>query len=370
MTFTPNELDYCSKNVSLLIRYINPTFKAGSYVPNQTFNRMNISPSTLRNVLAARNASQKTLNIIAASFSTYLEDLKDGEIQPKELLMLPENFQKLYPKSRFRTDTTHNSAYLDLYTNKLYRGYFRFPYSSSTAHVALFKLFHTGKRLSAYMVRGIYDLNHISDILNNFDDPSHLIQCIDERKKLKENDKKQGALTLYIATADENAISVSEKCIQIHFKSYDSIPCCSSMYWNIETTSKNLIGKSSYNGGTALMVDTNDGLRAKEISAFKLCFEAVTQKIGSSVVDIPPADITAPELLDELSPMSKYGVLILDRAEDSRWYRFITDNVCRDSRIQTFSLNDIQKIALDLLKLKDDYSQEILRLKSYLDGKV
>lgn len=367
MNKTKRQLNNCSKNLNYLIKCVNPSFCQATYVSGQTFKGMNISLSTLKNILSGRSVSDKTLGIIANSFSNYLQDPKNQRISDTDFILDPVEFKTKFPEISFKSMGQHDSYSLGLYTNKLYRCYYMISSSPYTAYMAYFKLFEKNKELSAYMVRGIQDFKLAKDIFENFDNPNNLIQCIKYRKKQSKSSKKLESINLFIANA--NAIKTSPNCIKIDFTSMEDEPCHSSMFWNISTTSR-MASIESYIGGTALIVDTNDGLRGKDICSFKIGLEAVDRSQNSEAQDIDPINNTSPELINELSIKSRHGVSILDNGDDARWFRFLQEDINRTQSSKMYKIEDIQDLAQSLLKLKHDYTSEVERLKSYVEQHI
>ena len=74
-------------------------------------------------------------------------------------------------------------------------------------------------------------------------------------------------------SGEHKDISFTKNCITINFHSIEEDPCFCTMFWNVHAAVK--LKLSSYIGGSALIVDTNDGNRNKNISAFKMGLEAV-----------------------------------------------------------------------------------------------
>lgn len=359
---TKTQLSNCSKNLNYLIRCINPSFSQKTYIPGETFTDMNISLSTLKNVLAGKNASDRTLRIIANSFSNYLKDSENQLISDKDLVLDPADFKEKFPELGFLAVRHPGSWQLELYTNKLYRCYYMISSSPYNAFMAYFKLFQNGNELIACMVKGIQDFQHAADILPNFDSPKNLIECMRNKKNQANGSKMHESINLYIA--DSGSIKTSPDCIQINFKSMEDDPCYSSMFWNISTTSR-MTNIETYIGGTALMVDTNEGIRGKDICSYKIGLEAVENDKNRETSKSLPISKTSPNLINELSNEAKHGVYTVDNGDDARWFRFLQQDRTESSKMYT--ADDLKGFAFDLLKLKHDYTVEIERLRKCLD---
>ena len=74
------------------------------------------------------------------------------------------------------------------------------------------------------------------------------------------------------------------------------------------------------------MVDTNEGTRGKDICAFKLGLECI-DTLGKK----SPLNNTAPQVIAELMPKTKNGILLIDNADDANWYRFIGEGAFRSN---------------------------------------
>lgn len=365
---TSNELKNCSENLQYLINCVSPSFNKSNFIPGQTFQGLKISLSTLKNALSGISISPKTLRMIANSFSLYLLNSENQRISEENLFLAPDKFKTLFPINHFKQIEYSNSpASLELFTNKLYRCYYMISNSPYNAYMAYFKLFEIDKKLSAYMVRGIQDFAHVTDIHNNFDNPFKLLQCFKDKESSFNDNKKTESIHLYIA--DDTNITTTEDCIKIDFSSLEEEPCHSTMFWNISIANK--IKPKSYIGGSALVVDTNDGRRGKDICSFKMGLEAIEKTTNSVISNIGPLNNTSLQLISELSLQPKHGVTVLDNSDDSRWYRFLQESINREKSLDTYDINDLRDSVLSfLLELKHDYSIEVDRLKSYIEEHI
>ena len=121
------------------------------------------------------------------------------------------------------------------------------------------------------------------------------------------------------------------------------------MYWNIDIAS--ISKQSPYIGGSVLMVDTNEGIRGKDICAFKLGLECV-----DTLKNKLPLNNTAPQVIAELMHKTKNGVLLIDNADDANWYRFISEDTFRgDSSGAVLDERQIYQIISRLANLEKDY---------------
>lgn len=99
------------------------------------------------------------------------------------------------------------------------------------------------------------------------------------------------------------------------------------------------------------MVDTNEGTRGKDICAFKLGLECI-DTLGKK----SPLNNTAPQVIAELMPKTKNGILLIDNADDANWYRFIGEDTFRDTSLESFLDRDaVLAIVGRLASLERDY---------------
>ena len=136
------------------------------------------------------------------------------------------------------------------------------------------------------------------------------------------------------------------------------------MYWNIDIVARS--NQSSYAGGSALMVDTNEGARGKDICAFKFGLEC-----EETIKEEKPLNNTAPQVIAELMPKTRNGILLIDNADDANWYRFITEKAFRDNTPNAFGLIDPYDFIMKLANLENRYTskyEELNDLVKQLDG--
>lgn len=197
------------------------------------------------------------------------------------------------------------------------------------------------------MLRGISDFNEIPDFGYKFKDVAEIKKCFKDLLPALEKKKSTSSIHLYLA--EHNDIRYSPSCIQINFRTEEAVACYSTMYWNINIAS--ISQQSSYIGGSALMVDTNEGTRGKDICAFKLGLECI-DTLGKK----SPLNNTAPQVIAELMPKTKNGILLIDNADDANWYRFIGEGAFRsNSPGVVLDKNEIHQIINRLANLERDY---------------
>ena len=88
------------------------------------------------------------------------------------------------------------------------------------------------------------------------------------------------------------------------------------------------------------MVDTNEGARGKDICAFKFGLEC-----EETIKEEKPLNNTAPQVIAELMPKTRNGILLIDNADDANWYRFIMKLANLENRYTSKyeELNDLVK---------------------------
>ncbi len=366
-----NLLKNRSQNLKYLIACVDGSFIQAHYVPGQTIPGLTISLSTLKNAIHGRSFSNKTAATVSSSFSLLLLHPDQKRITEDALSLPPEEFKHLFPETDF-AQVSDKKSYLNLslFTNKLYRCYYMVPNSPNSSYMAYFKLFENAGCYHAYMVRGIQDFSLANNILACFETPHLLAETI---QKLNGN-KKAESMHLYEAWSngvteakpgDRKDISFTKNCITINFHSIEEEPCFCTMFWNVQTAHK--LKLSSYIGGIALIVDTNDGKRNKNISAFKVGLEAV-EDIPSSQLAITKKGPLVPDssrIIKELSPEPENGLMVLTNNDDDRWFRFLQIEDYRNSI--SYQNVDINKLLFSLRNLKTSYEMELDNLKNYIE---
>lgn len=351
-------------NIKYLIDCVSPAFTLSKYVPKQTFYNLNISLSTLKKALYGENLSIKTARQIADSFCHYLSDSTKSRIIAEDLYLPPNDFKDKFPKECFtQTYTFHPFDNIALFTNQLFRCYYMVSHSAYHAYAGYFKLFETKGKYYACMILGIQDfeLPQVKAILNNFDTPENLKKAFAHEHTSFISNKKLESLNLYIAEHED--ILFTNNCIRIHFTSIEDDPCRCTMFWNIRII--NEIKRESYIGGSALVVDTNDGRRGRDIAAFKMGLEHIT----NSETDKKPFNTNSMQLIAELSLQTKNGVMTVDNSDDSHWFRFLQEDINRDDSPDLFKDIDMHKLVRSLLELRSSYAVEVERLKTYNDNR-
>ena len=343
------ETKNCGENLKYLLSCVLSTesIPGSKYIKNETIPGLNICISTLNNARNGRFVSNETFKMIASSFSFfYIGSENSGHITEDDLKLNPKEFKDKFPESSFKKkESEKKQTELTLFTNKRYRGYYMLRNSSYKAYMAYFWFFEKKGEYSAAMLRGISDFNEIPDFGYKFKDVNEI------RKRFKallpELEKKKSTSSIHLYLAEN--IRCSPSCIQINFQTEEAVACYSTMYWNINIAS--ISQQSSYIGGSALMVDTNEGTRGKDICAFKLGLECI-DTLGKK----SPLNNTAPQVIAELMPKTKNGILLIDNADDANWYRFIGEGAFRsNSPGVVLDKNEIHQIINRLANLERDY---------------
>ena len=367
-SLTKSEAKNCGDNLDYLIDCVfqSGTIPAKTYQRNETIPGLDISYSTLSNTRRGAYVSKNTANKIATAFSFYHIGGSEEKISPEDLLMEPDNFKKQFPQDEFKTiKGKEKVTKLPLFTNKVYRGYYMLPNSSYKAYMAYFWFFFDNKgKYSAAMLRGISDFNDVNLPFRNikFEDIDAIKDTFNNYADTYMKKKSTSSIHLYLA--EDKNIRCSPNCIQINFHTQGTSVRHSTMYWNIDIVARS--NQSSYAGGSALMVDTNEGARGKDICAFKFgleCEETIKEK--------KPLNNTAPQVIAELMPKTRNGILLIDNADDANWYRFITEKAFRDSTPNAFSKIDPYEFIMKLANLENKYAskyEELNDLVKQLDG--
>ena len=363
-----------SINFEYMLRMLGITYTKPSYTPGKTIPRLDLAFSTIKIVRSGKGpvtksgkvVSDKVLQKIVDAFSLLLTHPEERRITVRDLDLDPKEFSKLFPQSAFIQDIkSHLSVNMTVFTNKLYRCYYMMPNSPHKAFMAYFKLIEKDGQYEAWLVRGIRDFSLANDIRNLFETPEELEQCINQ----KEGGKEAESMHLYKAWNDVSRghrredISFTKNCIKIDFHSVEDEPCHATMYWNICIP----VGMqlTSYIGGSALMVDTNDGKRGKNICSFKMGLEAIEDIPTSQrmIVEQGPIVSDAPQLIQELVLDSNHGIMALDNSDDNRWYRFIQGDSYRKEKYDRYADVDVDALITSLVKLKTDYQHELSELR-------
>lgn len=359
-----------SNNLEYLLECLNITYTERTYNAGVTIPRLNLGFSTLKKIRAGKGMSDGTARKIASAFSLLLVHPEKRKIFVEDLDLPPEEFSKQFPPSAFIPITeVQTITNMSLFANKLYRCYYMVPNSPNSAYMAYFKLLDIDGQYHAYMVRGIQDFELAKDIKNYFDTPERLIQCIND----KNGNKKIESIHLYEAWNDNSRgnrrqdITVTNNRIKIDFHSIEDDPCYSTMFWN--TCIPNGMQLPSYIGGSALIVDTNDGKRGKNICSFKMGLEAIEGIPDSqkAVVKKGPLLHTSLRVIKELSLDANDGIMTLDNSDDNRWYRFIQSESYREKRNIDYDDINIEHLVTSLLRLKADYECELDEIKRYVN---
>lgn len=341
----------CGENLKYLLTCVLSTesIPKSEYIKNVTIPGLNIGISTLNNARNGRFVSDNVFKMIASSFSFFYTGSENkGRITEEDLKLNPKEFKDKFPENSFqKKEPEKKQTELTLFTNKRYRGYYMLRNSSYKTYMAYFWFFEKKGKYSAAMLRGISDFNEIPDFGYKFKDVAEIKKCFKDLLPALEKKKSTSSIHLYLA--EHNDIRYSPSCIQINFQTEEAVACYSTMYWNINIAS--ISQQSSYIGGSALMVDTNEGTRGKDICAFKLGLECI-DILGKK----SPLNNTAPQVIAELMPKTKNGILLIDNADDANWYRFIGEGAFRsNSPGVVLDKNEIHQIINRLANLERDY---------------
>ena len=367
-SLTKSEAKNCGDNLDYLIDCVfqSGTIPAKTYQRNETIPGLDISYSTLSNTRRGAYVSKNTANKIATAFSFYHIGGSEEKITPEDLLMEPDNFKKQFPQDEFKTiKGKEKVTKLPLFTNKVYRGYYMLPNSPYKAYMAYFWFFFDNEgKYSAAMLRGISDFNDVNLPFRNikFEDIDAIKDTFNNYAYTYMKKKSTSSIHLYLA--EDKNIRCSPNCIQINFHTQGTSVRHSTMYWNIDIVARS--NQSSYAGGSALMVDTNEGASGKDICPFKFgleCEETIKEK--------KPLNNTAPQVIAELMPKTRNGILLIDNADDANWYRFITEKAFRDSTPNAFGKIDPYEFIMKLANLENKYAskyEELNDLVKQLDG--
>lgn len=356
------DIFYCSENFSYLIDTVYPAFKLKNYVPGATFPGLNIKLSTFKNARDGRSFSETTRKQVAGAFTLFLKHPERGRITPEDLSEDPETFKGRFPQSAFvMMNEESHLIHMNLFAGKLYRGYYLARNMPYRAYMAYLKLFESNGRYKARMIRGIQDFALAAIFRDNFDTPEHLEDSYRDFLAIPDKDKKTESMHLY--KADEQDVRISKNCIRIDFRSEEEDPCYCTVYWNVCHANRSAI--PSYIGGSALVVDTNDGKRGRDICAFKMGLETVENTGNRKYSDDGPLNAASSYVIQELTPEIRNGVMIMDNADDDRWFRFIRANVHRGESDEFKDVN-VSELVYDLLTLRAAYSKELGNLRQQI----
>ncbi len=358
-----------SENFNYLLECCNITYTQSTYKAGLTIPHCNLGLSTIKKIRSGDNMSDATARKIASAFSLLLLHPEKRKLFAEDLYLPPDTFSTKFPASAFIQDKTKTApTNMSLFTNKLYRCYYVMPNSPNSCYMAYFKLFENKGYYHAYMVRGIQDFDLVSELPNLFDEPHRIAQYITE----KNGDKKTESMHLYEAWNDLSShsrredITYTNNRIKIDFHSIEDEPCYSTMFWN--TCIPNGMQLESYIGGSCLMIDTNDGKRGKNISAFKMGLEAVENIPASQQAIIKKGALIHDSLrvINELRLECNDGIMTLDNSDDNRWYRFIQGDSYRGHADTRYDDVNVESLVTSLVRLKADYERQLDDLKNYI----
>ena len=119
----------------------------------------------------------------------------------------------------------------------------------------------------------------------------------------------------------------------------------------------------SYIGGSALAIDTNEGLRGKSITAFKVGLEALEKTPLEDLVTTP-MNLLRPELLAELRRATdeENGMTVIDNADDHKFFTCLRRNDIRQDF--DYSTVDVPRLIRDLMQLRHEMTIQLSHLKS------
>lgn len=358
-----------SRNLNHLFFCRNIVFTHAKYRPSETLPGVDLSLSTIKKALSGKNFTDRTVRIFAAYFSLSLLHPEEKPLTAEDFDLPHDQFKERYKPTDFVPfDHPEEAVDFHFFTNKLYRCYYIHPNSSHTVLLAYFKLYEKNGNYYARMVRGIQNFEDAEEIRKHFDSREQLLEQINNKTKKNKNE----ALRLYEAGSEDftaaghGSIRLSKYCIKIDFTSADKSPCRCSMFWNISTVTK--LDLTWYIGGSALIVNTNDGDSNKNICAFKMGLEAA-ENLPSHLQSVMK-DPIAPDskrLIQELTLESNSGVMTLDDSDDKLWYSFIKNPAYRPSANASMTPCSSEELLSSLQALKSEYQNELHRLKTLLD---
>jgi len=355
--------DNVAINCSYLFRELTPKITESEYIKGLTI------PGFLLGYPSIKAIRSRNLHIldqhkkaIALGFSTFL---KDDAMKAEDLDMDPEQFRKRFPPEKLVRNLIPQSeaGHPEFFMNKVFRTYYLVQASPHRAYLGYLKIFaKKGKPEEAYWIRGVQDYDKVERMfLFNFDSPRHLLTCLKDKKREFGNDK--GTESIHLYHADKDSIHYSKDCIRIDFTSDEKVPCKASLFWNVSQVNK-MEDIRHYIGGSALCVDTNEGLRGKAISAFKVGLEAREDTPLADKVK-EPMNLLRPELLAELrrAANEECGMTIIDNADDHKFFTCLRRD---DIRTKEFSYSsvDVQRLISELMYLRHEMTIQVDHLKS------
>ena len=354
--------DNAAINCSYLFRELTPKITEAEYVKGQTI------PGFLLGfpiVKAIRSMNLRILDshkrAIAGGFSTLLNDKMSAE----DLTMEPAEFVKRFPPEKLvrKVDPAPGIGHPKFFFNKIFRTYYLVQASPHKAYLGYLKIFaKKGKAEEAFWIRGVQDHENVESIIrNNFATPALIRGTLKDHKRDFGNDKGTEAIHLY--HADKDDINYSKDCIRIDFTSDEKIPCKCSIFWNVSQVNK-LEDISSYIGGSALGIDSNEGLRGKSICAFKVGLEALEDTPLEDLVTTP-MNLLRPELLAELRRATdeECGMTMIDNADDHKFFTCLRREDIRNKEFD-YSTVDVPRLISDLMQLRHEMTIQLSNLKS------
>lgn len=355
--------DNAAINCSYLFREVTPKITESEYVKGQTI------PGFLLGYPSVKAIRSKNLRIleshkraIASGFSTFL---KDDRMSAEDLVMDPAEFVKRFPPGKLvrNVDPAPGNGHPEFFYNKIFRTYYLVQASPHKAYLGYLKIFaKKGKAEEAYWIRGVQDSEKVESIFrSHFDSPGLIKGCLKDHKRDFGNDK--GTESIHLYHADKDAIHYSKDCIRIDFTSDEKIPCKCSIFWNVSQVNK-LEDIHSYIGGSALAVDTNEGVRGKAITAFKVGLEAL-EKTSLGDLVTTPMNLLRPELLAELRRATdeECGMTVIDNADDHKFFTCLRRTDIRNKEFD-YSTVDVPRLVSDLMQLRHEMTIQLSHLKS------
>lgn len=354
--------DNAAINCSYLFRELTPKITESEYVKGQTI------PGFLLGYPSVKAIRSMNLHIleshkraIAIGISSFL---KDDKMSAEDLTMDPAEFVKRFPPEKLvrKVNPSSGNGHPEFFFNKIFRTYYLVQASPHKAYLGYLKIFaKKGKAEEAYWIRGVQDHEKVENIfLNYFDTPSLIKGCLKDHKRDFSNDKGTESIHLYFAPKED--IHYSKDCIRIDFTSDEKVPCKCSIFWNVSQVNK-LEDIQSYIGGSALAVDTNEGVRGKAITAFKVGLEALEKTPLEDLVTTP-MNLLRPELLAELRRATdeECGMTVIDNADDHKFFTCLRRKDIRNKEFD-YSTVDVSRLISDLMQLRHEMTIQLSHMK-------
>lgn len=363
------DYDNVAINCSYLFRELTPKITESEYVKGQTIPGFLLGYPSVK-AIRSRNMHimESHKRAIASGFSTILKDNK-MKMSAEDLTMDHTEFVKRFPPETLvrKVELELGNGHPEFFYNKIFRTYYLVQASPHKAYLGYLKIFaKKGKAEEAYWIRGVQDYEKVENIFrNNFDSPSLIKGCLKDHKRDFGNDKGTESIHLYYAPKED--IHYSKDCIRVDFTSDEKIPCKCSIYWNVSQVNK-LEDIRNYIGGSALAVDSNEGVRGKSITAFKVGLEALESTPLENLVTTP-MNLLRPELLAELRRATdeECGMTVIDNADDHKFFTCIRRKDIRNNEFDYSTVN-VPRLITELMQLRHEMAFQLSILKELNNG--